>query len=162
MSRVGVLSLARTQHLQINVLFTPKNIRNLGIPPKNIIATPKKKKIQFCTLTFRKSLKCIDAIIFLVAHTHQIVQFCNIHNFFIPQKIFIFLKTQTILKLKILNPQKWSEPKYICKLGRVCIPNTCRRYLKMFKDNRWTCNVPTSGRLSSSSVMSYLGLIVNF
>ena len=56
MSRVGVLSLARTQHLQINVLFTPKNIRNLGIPPKNIIATPKKKN-PILYLDLQKILK---------------------------------------------------------------------------------------------------------
>ena len=80
-----------------------------GIPNKifYILAPPPQKNISILYLDLKKrDLKCIEM-------TPKIVQFCepppppppNIHNFFIPPKIFIFLKkTKEILKFEILNP----------------------------------------------------------
>ena len=65
---------------------------------------------QYCTLTLRKALKCIEM-------THQKLQKI-IHNIIIPQNIlFIFLThpppPQPKRKFKILNLQKWTEPTYL-------------------------------------------------
>ena len=85
-----------------NISQTPKNICNFGLPK---IISPS------CTLTLRKplkSLKCIE----MTSKTSPILLW-YIHKIFIPPKIMIFLKPPKILKFKILNPQKWSQPTYI-------------------------------------------------
>ena len=85
-----------------NISQTPKNICNFGLPK---IISPS------FTLTLRKplkSLKCIE----MTSKTSPILLW-YIHKIFIPPKIMIFLKPPKILKFKILNPQKWSQPTYI-------------------------------------------------
>ena len=67
-----------------------------------ILATPEKS--QFCTLTLKKSLKCIEMKL-------KLAQFCddpqkNIHKIFIPQKIFNFLKTPKNIEIQNVEPQK--------------------------------------------------------
>ena len=83
-----------------------------------IFATP--KNIPFCTFSLRKDPKYIEL-------TTKTSQFCddpkNIHKIFIPPKKFHFSdppppppptqKKKNILKIKILNTKKWSEPTYV-------------------------------------------------
>ena len=89
----------------------PKKYQELQAPQKifEILAT--QKISQFCTLTLKKTLKCIEM-------TLKLAQFCddpkkypqNLHT---PQKYSFFSKPPKILKFRILNPKKWSEPTYM-------------------------------------------------
>ena len=64
---------------------------------------------QYCTLTLRKALKCIEM-------TPQKVQKI-IHNIIIPQTYFFSdpppPPQKKKMKFKILNLQKWTEPTYL-------------------------------------------------
>ena len=91
----------------------PKNIWNFKHPQKifEILAT--QKISPFCTFTLRKDPKLhrnypkYSPILWWPPK--------KIHKIFTPQKIFIFWKSKKILKFKILNPKKWSEPTYVWK-----------------------------------------------
>ena len=54
---------------------------------------------QFCTLTLKKTLKCIEM-------TLKLAQFCDDPQKYHTKKIFIFLKTPKNIEFRILNPKK--------------------------------------------------------
>ena len=98
----------------------PKNIKNFKHPQKifEILAT--KKISQFCTLTLKKTLNCIEI-------TLKLAQFCddqkkypqNLHT---PQKIFIFLKTPKNIEIQNFEPPKNRPSLHMCENIRVHPP----------------------------------------
>ena len=89
----------------------PKKYQEFQAPQKifEILAT--QKISQFCTLTLKKTLNCVEM-------TLKLAQFCddpkkypqNLHT---PKNFKFSKKTQKILKFRILNPQKWADPTYV-------------------------------------------------
>ena len=82
-------TLARAQH----ALFTPKIYMEFQAPPKIFEILVTQKDIPFCTLTLKKTLKCIE----LTPKNSLIL--CGPETMS-PDKIFIFLKATKILKFK--------------------------------------------------------------
>ena len=86
----------------------PKKISGILSTPKKYLKFWQPKKIsQFCTLTLKKTLNCIEMAL-------KLAQFCDD-----PKKISTkssypkICKPQKILKFRILNPKKWAEPTYV-------------------------------------------------
>ena len=83
-----------------SIYCLPKTIRNINHSQK------KSTKIlfPFCTLTLRKTIKCIE----MTPKNNPVLRWppINVHKLIIPQKLFIYLKKTKILKFKILNVQK--------------------------------------------------------
>ena len=104
----------RIRRLGPSIYRSPPKISGISSTPKifGILAT-KKKISQCCTLTLKKTLKCIEMSL-------ELAQFCddpkkypqNLHT---PQKYSFFWKPQKILKFRLLNTQKKSEPTYVWK-----------------------------------------------
>ena len=100
----------------------PKNIRNFKHPKKTFEIFATKKKPLSVPWPQEKILKCIEMtpkygpILWLPSKKYP----QNIHT----QKLFIFLKAQKILKLKISDPQKWTEHTYVWKFQSIPHPPT--------------------------------------
>ena len=92
----------------------PKKISGISSTPKKNWNFSNPQKIsQFCTLTLKKTLKCIEKTLKL-AHFCVDPQKISTKSSY-PKKILFFLKTPKNMKFRILNPKKWSEPTYVCK-----------------------------------------------
>ena len=90
----------------------PKKYQEFQAPKKKfeILATPKNIPILYLDLKI-KTLNCIEM-------TLKLAQFCydpkkNIHKIFIPQKMFIFLKTQKNIEIQNFEPKKMGRA-YVC------------------------------------------------
>ena len=92
---------------------TPKNIWNFNNPPK---ISP----ILYMYLDLlEKTLKCIEIT---PKYSPILLWTKNIHQIFLPPKIFIFLKTPKNIEIQNFEPQKWPEPKYVRKYQRTPFP----------------------------------------
>ena len=76
----------------------------------------------FCTLTFRKTLKCIE----MTSKYSPILWWPqkNIHKIFIPPKIFdeVFWKSQKIFEIQIFEPQKTAQAYVYMKISEYTPP----------------------------------------
>ena len=104
-----------------STVHPPQNIRNSKHPKKKYLKFYKPQKYAlFCTLTLRKDPKCIE----MAPNYSPIVWWPpkNSHKIFIPQKIFIFLKTPKNIEIQNfdLPPKKNQAYDYVCmKISRV-------------------------------------------
>ena len=108
----GTLIFFRIRRPGPSIYRSPqKNIRNFKHPKKifEILATQKNIPILF--LDLKKDPKCIEVSLKLAPFCDDPPKISTKSSY--PQKIFIFLKTQKILKFRILNPKKWAEPTYV-------------------------------------------------
>ena len=97
-----------------SIYYSTRKYQEFQAPQKDIwnFSNPKKYP-PFCTLTLRKTIKCIE----MTPKYSPILWWPpkNIHKILMPQKIFIFMKTQKIMKLKFWNPKKWPKPTNVRK-----------------------------------------------
>ena len=105
-----------------STVHPPKNVRNFKHPKKYLKLKQSQKISQFCTLTLKKTLNCIEM-------TLKLAQFCddrppkNIHKILIPQKIFIFLKTPKNMEIQNFEPPQKNGPSLrMCENFRVPPP----------------------------------------
>ena len=98
----------------------PQKYQKFQAPLKNIWNFCNPKISQFCTLTLKKTLKCLEM-------TLKLAQFCddpkkypqNLHT---PKNIHFSGNPKKILKFRILNPPKNSPSLRMCESIRVPPP----------------------------------------
>ena len=89
----------------------PQKYQEFQAPQKIFENLATQKISRFCSLTLKKSLKCIEM-------TLKLAQFCDDPKKIstkssYPQKIFIFLKTQKNIEIQNFGPQKIVRA-YVC------------------------------------------------
>ena len=108
-SQGGYSIFFRIRRLGPSIYRSPQKILGISsIPQKifEILATPKLS--QFCTLTLKKTINCIEM-------TRKLAQFCDDPKKIstkssYPQKLFIFLKTPKNIEIQIFEPKKKNGP----------------------------------------------------
>ena len=90
----------------------PKKISGISSTPKKYLKFLQPKKIsQFCTLTLKKTLNCIEMTLKLAQFCDDPIKISTKSSY--PKTLFIFLKTPKNIEIRNLNPKKWSEPTYV-------------------------------------------------
>ena len=116
------------QHLP----FTPQKYQEFQDfkRPKKIFEILATQKIsQFCTLTLKKTLKCIEMTLKLAQFCDDTQKISTKSSF--PKKYSFVWKPQKILKFRILNPPKNSQSLCMCENIRVTPPGSTQSVMVM-------------------------------